>query len=80
MSVIQEMLPVQPPVTPHIDMQPETPLPASSTNDDPMMVLSRTRNTVDPYRAGYTSDHSTASAVATHTNFSVTGGVEHVHW
>ena len=37
---------------------------------------SRTRNTVDSYR-GYTSDHSTASAVTTHTGFSVTGGVEH---
>ena len=36
MSVIHEMPPVQPPVTPHIDTQPETPLPASSTDDDPM--------------------------------------------
>ena len=28
----------------------------------------------------HTSDHSTASAVATHTGFSVTGGDRHVHW
>ena len=44
------------------------------------MGLSGTRDTVDFYRARYISDHSTASAVAAHTGFSVTGRDERVHW
>ena len=44
------------------------------------MGLLGTRDTVDFYRARYTSDQSTASAVATHTGFSVTGGDERVYW
>ena len=44
------------------------------------MGLSGTRNKVHFYRAGYTSDHSKASTVATHTGSSVTGGEKHVHW
>ena len=87
--VTRETPSVQQPVTPHVDVQPEFPPPASSADGDPMplphvddnttMGLSGTRNTVDFYRARYTSDHSTTSAVATHTGFSVTGGDEHVH-
>ena len=36
MSVIHETPPAQPPVTPHIDTQTETPLPTPSTGDAPM--------------------------------------------
>ena len=44
------------------------------------MGLSRTRHAMEFPRTRYTSRHSTAGAVATHTGSSVTGGVEHVHW
>ena len=36
MSVIHETPPAKPPVTPHIDTQPEAPLPTPSTDDEPM--------------------------------------------
>ena len=89
MSVIHETPRAQPPVTPQIDTQPETPLPTPSTDDEPMSlphdddtppwVYQEPDTQWNSYRAGYTSDHSTASAVTTHAGFSVMG-VEHVHW
>ena len=91
LPVTRETPSVQQPVTPHIDVQPGFPPPASSADDDPVplphvddtppcMGLSGTGDTVHFYRARYTSDHATASAVATHTGFSITKGDKHVHW
>ena len=89
LPVTHETPPAQPPVTPHIDVQPEIPPPTSSTDDHPMPPphdvdtspsVYQESETPWVYRTGYTSDYSKASAVATHTGFSVTGGVEHVHW
>ena len=91
LPVTRETPSVQQPVTPHVDVQPEFPPPASSADDDPMPFPHVEDTPPWVYQEPQTllistehdtpvTIHSTASAFATQTSFFVTGGDEHVHW